>query len=308
MNVALPIIDIYASTDSIIKPGYTPVKIRVFEDDELSNNPATCSFFDESSPGDTGTVNYLQAFTSNGVSNINGNCSRLYQYGGTNLGLCRKIKIENMKTYNNEPLKSAYGYYASDREIINNNSLDNYNNYTDCNCENSILRDVKMPKVQDYDNINSREVFVQSNDSYCSTCSSNGKCYISSRHSINVLCINIAELQNNITENASSLTNIQTCDANNILEDSKQNPSDLDPSWAANYAAGVTTTSKGAAPLIYVPQDNTSIYIIVIGILIAIIIIGIIIIKLYKKKTTVDNVDMVEQSPYISTDASVTNV
>jgi hypothetical protein len=289
MNLALPIVDINSTASSgVVKPGYTPVKIRVFEDDELNSNLNACIFYDESKPNDERKVSYLQQFTSNGINNINASCSSLYQSGGNNLGLCKKIKTENMITYKNDPAKSAYGYFASDRKVISENSLDNYNNYTDCNCENSILRDVPLPIILGFSNINNREVFVQSNDSYCSSCSSNGRCYVSSRQAVNTLCINIAEVKESIAENASNINNIQTCEANNNVGSTDVNNAELNPNWAANYVAGQTTTTAVVAPanIIIQQNNNTTIFIIAITILVAIIIVGVIIFKLYKKTPT----------------------
>ncbi len=283
MNVALPIVDINSTTPSgVIKPGYTPVKIRVFEDGELTSTPASCSFLDESQPNEINKFSYLR----------NENCSALYQSGGTNLGLCNKIKKENMSTYKKDPAQSAYGFYAADRKVVGDNSLDNYNNYTDCNCENSILRDVPLPAVLGFQNINNREVFVQSNDSYCSACASNGKCYVSSRQAVNTLCINIAEIQNSLVEGASNLTNIQTCNANNTGGQTDLKDPELDPDWASKYISEQkkTTSSIALQPKIIIPQnDNTTIFIIAINILVAIIIIGVIIFKLYKKNSSNNN-------------------
>jgi hypothetical protein len=284
INIALPIINLEASSEAnIIARGYTPVKIRVFNDDDFTKKPELCNFYDESSPNSLNKVVYLQNFT--GKQNTNGNCTSLYTSGGSNLGLCRKIKDERKLMYNNQPARSAYSYYATDEKVLRDNSLAYYNNYTDCNCENSILRDIPLEGVFGFSNINNREVFVQSNDSYCTTCSTNGACYVSAKEAISALCINISNVQNSIAENASNITNVQTCQLDNQVGQT-ENVDDNKPDevWLQKYLIPPTTSS---APPINVPQgnnNNTIVLIIAITILVAIIIVGVIIIKLYKNK------------------------
>ncbi len=289
MNVALPIIDLNMGGSNLIKPGYTPVNIRVFSATEFNTNPGACLLMDESNPSDPSPEDYYQNFSADDLNLRNG-CISLYQSGATNLGLCKKIKEENRNTYNNDPLQSAYGYYASDRNVISDNSIDSYNNYTDCNCENSILRDVPID-VLGYSNISNREVFVQSNDSYCFSCSTNGRCFVYAKVSTTSLCINISNIKESIAENSSNITNIQSCNTDTSLTnpntDDSSNPERLlDPSWAASYLKPTGTSSKVAtdAPIIIQPPNN-NIAIISISVLIGILIIALIIIvfKLYKK-------------------------
>jgi hypothetical protein len=295
MNVALPIIDLNASGSNVIKPGYSPVNIRVFRENEFNINPNACKLLDESKPNEPVGIDYLQTFSTDNF-NLAPGCSSLYPSGGINLGLCKKIKIENMKTYNNDPLQSAYGYYASDRLVQSENSIDTYNNYTDCNCENSILRDVKLPSTLGYTNINNREVFVQSNDSYCFSCSSNGRCFVSSKVASNTVCINIAEVKESIAESSGSINNIQTCEANNNLNNPDIDESSLNPSFAGSYGQPTTTSSKVPTnPDIIVQAPNSNTAIIAISVLIGILIIALvfIIFRLYKKKN-IENTDYTE--------------
>jgi hypothetical protein len=58
MTVALPIVDLNSSSSNLIKPGYTPVRIRVFEDGEFNTNPTTCNFYVQNSPNEPNKFYY----------------------------------------------------------------------------------------------------------------------------------------------------------------------------------------------------------------------------------------------------------
>ncbi len=289
MTIALPIIDLNSIGSNLIKPGYTPIKIRVFEDSEFNTNPNTCKFYVQNSPNEQNKVSYLQNFTAQNLNDV-AVCSALYQSGSVNLGLCKKIKDENKQLYA-DPSQQSYGYYATDRNVISDNSLDSYNNYTDCNCENSILRDITLPAINGLTNLNHKEVFVQSADNYCTTCSTNGRCYVYAKLVTNSVCINIADIKDTIAENSSSITNIQKCSVNNEFLDPGADERTTDNSNLdlTGYIKP-TTKAAGNAPIIIQPSNNNT-AIIAISVLIGILIISlfVIIYKLYKK-STIDNV------------------
>jgi hypothetical protein len=300
MNIALPIVDIN-SINNPIKTGYQPIKIRVFEDGALDkDNPVECNFVDESQPGDKDSrgnyrkVSYLQKILQLNQG-ANAKCSSLYEDGGTNLGLCTKIKLERQVIYN-KPSQNAYGYYASNEQIIKDNSLDSYNNYTDCNCKNSILRDIILPTIAGYDNINSRETFVQSNDSYCSKCSAAGTCYISSSQRVSSLCINISEIQNSIADSSSNLQNIQSCNMSNTVNTPNSDTSapSTGEDWISQFLTPTSQSTDGNAQASTSKQpttsssmdSNTKNIIIGLSVVAGLIIIGLIIFIIYKKNKT----------------------
>ena len=53
---------------------------------------------------------------------------------------------------------------------------------------------------------NNIETIVQSNDIYCTTCSTAGKCYIGSDESVDTLCINYLDIESSL--NAQDNSNI----------------------------------------------------------------------------------------------------
>jgi hypothetical protein len=288
MIIALPNVDIFSSGANSIKEGYKPVKIILFEDDAFVRNPDVCRFIDQSQPNDPRTYSYYQDVLV-GNAGASAKCKSLYEGGGTNLGLCNKIKTERISTYKGKPAQSAYGFYATNQQVIKDNSLDLYNNYTDCNCLNSILRDINVPQVLGFSNLNSLEQLVQSNDAYCTKCSSAGICYISSAQRVNSLCINISEIQNTLVENNSNLQNIQNCSMDNTIGDTSY----VDPSIANDWVSQYITTSPVSEqqaqgglinPDQTIVQSNTNTIIIAISILIGIIIIAVILVKVYKPK------------------------
>jgi len=290
MNIALPTVDLNVYGPNSIKDGYTVFKVRVFEDNDFKD-PKTCLFIDESLPNDKSLVSYYQD-TLIGNAGANPKCKSLYERGGVNLALCEKIKAERISNYGGRPAQSAYGYYATNTKVLKDNSLDSYNNYTDCNCQNSILRDIRLPKLLGFDNLNSLETFVQSNDAYCSKCGGEGTCFISSLQRVNSLCINISEVQNALIENASNLQNIQTCSLQNTVGDSTYTDPALAASWASSYIMPTTQAPQAAksgllnqtsGAISQLSADNKKI-IIIISVFIGILIIIIIGVVIYKKR------------------------
>lgn len=304
MNIALPTVDLNLYGPNSIKEGYTAFKVRVFNDDAFKD-PKTCLFVDESLPNDDSQVSYYQD-TLIGNAGANPKCKSIYERGGVNLGLCEKVKAERISNYGGRPAQSAYGFYATNPKVLRDNSLETYNNYTDCNCQNSILRDIQLPKLLGFDNLNSVDTFVQSNDSYCSKCSGEGTCYISSLQKVSSLCINISEVQNSIVENASNLQNIQTCSLNNTVGDSAYSDPALAAQWASSYVMPTTQAPQAAKSGLlnaatsgnlsdFTSQNKTAI--IIISIFIVIIILIIIGVLIYKKKKSSDYSDYYPSYP-----------
>ena len=205
VNIALPIIDV-----NDIQPGYYPVKIQAFNGSPLTNklciisdnyniNPPRLNQLDEN----INKQNYLQPIiTKENNNTANDNCTAIYTTNGE--GLCSSIKNERQINYPNNLQANAYGYYASQPTVTDSmdksDTLLKYNNYTDCNCLNSVLRDTLKMET------NNIETIVQSNDIYCTTCSTAGKCYIGSDESVDTLCINYLDIESSL--NAQDNSNI----------------------------------------------------------------------------------------------------
>jgi hypothetical protein len=280
MLIALPDVNISGTAATTVKKGYKPVKIIVFNDSEFAENPDVCKFIDESQPNDDKIYSYYQTPL---IGNIGANikCKSLYESGQTNLELCKKIKFERGENYKSSAPQTAYGYFATDTKALKDNNLDQYNNYTDCNCENSILRNIDIPKVLGFSNLNSVDTLVQSNDAYCSKCATSGSCYISSMQRVNSLCINISQIQNALTDNSSNLQNIQSCSMSNTVDDGK-----AVADWASNYLNPTTqaVTQSVTADNSKSSSNNIKTIIIGIAILIVIIMIIVLIVRYLKKK------------------------
>jgi hypothetical protein len=212
MIIALPEIDtnhlktpLSAASKSLIKEGYYPVQIRVFDENETISS-SLCKFNDTKNE----EKDYFQQKVSKttGVS-ANLSCAALYASGATDLKLCKKIKNENNLIYHNAS-QGAYGYYAKENSY---DTLVTNNNYLDCTCKNSTLQDVNIASdnILLDTHINNNEILVQTNDSYCTNCSATGKCYIPSDQKVDSLCINIQNARNLVAEYNSNIMNTQSC-------------------------------------------------------------------------------------------------
>jgi hypothetical protein len=202
MTIALPNIDLTHS--KLIKEGYTPIKINVFNQSQLASldiYSPLCKFPNENK-SETGSFSYYQGILSKGTY-VNNACSAIYMDGTTDLNLCKKIKNENKSIYS-KTSQQAYGYYAEQP-----NNLTNYNNYYDCTCKNSILQDLDLNVFET--NVNNKEMIVQNNDSYCKTCSNGGRCFIETNQNAENICINMANVERLTAQGGSSINNVQNC-------------------------------------------------------------------------------------------------
>jgi hypothetical protein len=212
MIIALPIIEITNLTNPIL-PGYKPIKVKAFlEENDLtvdSFNITKCQFRNEATPNNPGNQQYYQT-TVTPQTPANSACSALYTSDGVDL--CGSVKNDRFNTYFNSRSKTAYGYYALDPKVlIDNKYLDNLNNYTDCNCKNSMLKGVNIQLMDGSSNFGVEETAIQSIDQHCSRCLSGGKCYISTYERATLLCVNLATFKENTVENNSNIKNDQNC-------------------------------------------------------------------------------------------------
>ena len=222
MVIALPYFDIDDPNNIQVTEGYTPVNIKVFNDPPNKN---LCVISDEISAlqinpqdGSLSKPSYYQPIVDKTNNKAANNlCSVIYTSAGitgtTGYNLCNLIKKERQLNYPTDPQASAYGYYASQSIITDLNpsdqssTLEKYNNYTDCNCINSVLRDnLKLP--------NNIESIVQSNDRYCIDCRTEGKCYIRSDEGVQSICINYIDVKEIIAEDNSNIIFNQNCNIN----------------------------------------------------------------------------------------------
>jgi hypothetical protein len=212
MIIGFPKIDLNESYEQQIDDIYYPINIKVFEDSvNLVNStkaPEECYFDDEYK--NRTNMNYYQTPISSVLTGAaNENCTLIYEEGLGRLDLCGNIKKERMVQHPNDLPKQSYGYYSNNPAI-----LDSANNYTDCNCQNSILKNPKLAvEIIDISpNIgNVGETMAQMNDKFCIDGMRNGKCYIPAYHGVSMLCVNMAGIKNIITENNSNIVNNQSC-------------------------------------------------------------------------------------------------
>ncbi len=144
---------------------------------------------------------------------LNNNCSVLYngtsEFSTNIKGFCDHVKEDRKKNYN-QPNKIAYGQYNND---------DNDNAYTDCNCNNSILRkyagDIKMdiynedtgklaPKLSD-------DLIVQYLDGRCKNIQSYNKTF---ERNISNLCIGTYNITNNAVSDGANINAGFECNIN----------------------------------------------------------------------------------------------
>ena len=212
INISLPY---FNDTYDSLKEGYFSCKI----DDIIGLNSndlfdsSKCNFnpdFGKNIP-----VNYFQVPISQlgGENRANENCTNIYSTNINSLNLCGSIKGEQDINYSNNRARKSYGYYGNDAV-----KLESFNSYRDCNCLNSVLREIKQDnldindeEISSLSNLNIYESLVQTNDAYCSKCATEGTCYIPSNQISRQLCVNIASLKDIITDNNSNVKNNQIC-------------------------------------------------------------------------------------------------
>jgi hypothetical protein len=219
MKIGLPDIDISNPNNIKINDGYIPININVFNNITDPTNSSqwdnNCYLTDETELIN-GAVNYYQPPINKESATIaNDYCTFLYTNSntsvGTNLNLCGSIRAERDLNYGNNTPQGSYGYYANSQQVNDTSNtqqfrtLETLNNYTDCNCLNSILR--FLPNI----NIQQMEQLVQSNDTYCSSCASEGICYIESDQKDQFLCINYLSVGQSVAENNSNIVFNQNC-------------------------------------------------------------------------------------------------
>jgi hypothetical protein len=226
MRVALPDIDLEG--DKLIKDGYAPISIRIFDDKQMDDkdpsfNRELCKIQNEDSNDVQVKKDYYQSVLEKGNA-ANESCRSIYMSGSTDLKLCKRIKTENNLIYKNAS-QGAYGYYAKEQKY---EDLFTNGNYFDCSCINSTLRDIDMSTFDT--NINNKETVVQTNDSYCALCSGAGKCFIPTNEKINEsLCINISNVRNLVSEYNSNITNSQSCSTNYSYNGNRTPEGELPP-------------------------------------------------------------------------------
>ncbi len=209
MLIGLPIID-----GSNVNGGYYPVKIQLFNiDPQKITDP---SEWDKYCFIDNDNSYYQLPINKETNPVANPNCTALYTNYNTgiseNLNLCGSIEAERTINYSDNNQQISYGFYATDPAVIdsqNNQSfrtLETLNNYTDCNCLNSILR-----LIPNADKIQQMEQLVQSNDTFCTSCASEGICYIESDQKDQFLCLNVLNVGTEIAENSSNIIYNQNC-------------------------------------------------------------------------------------------------
>ncbi len=147
----------------------------------------------------------------------NNNCSTLYngtsEISSNIKGFCDHIKEDRQKNYS-DPSKIAYGMYKND---------DNNNAYTDCNCNNSILRkyagDIKMDIYnEDTGEIAphlSDDLIVQYLDGRCKNIQSYNKTF---ERNIKNLCIGSYNITNNAVSDGASINVGFQCNINTNTE------------------------------------------------------------------------------------------
>ena len=215
MVIALPNIDINNAA-APVKDGYYPVNIQIY-DNPSDVKTANCNFINEATPNITTQQSFYQKIIQQN-SNVaaNPNCTALYTAGGSNTNLCGSVKSDRTYNYAGNLPRIAYGFYATDP-----NNLNSYNNYTDCNCQNSMLRDISHVEIiSGAPNIGVKDTLVQSNDTYCTDCLTSGKCYIPSYQRSTSLCINLSSIKDAVAENNSNIKNNQECNTTNINQTS----------------------------------------------------------------------------------------
>jgi hypothetical protein len=194
MSISLPIIDPIVDGPECVKPGYKPVNIRIFNSNqaEMEQN---CSIDNN---------NYLLPvnFGTTGIE-TDTNCKLLYEGPTENQGLCNSIKNDRSKQSTSGKV-IAYGLYDND---INNV-------YADCNCLNSVLRNLNNFKsAYAFDD----EIIVQKFDLRCS--SLGNMAYKLQNKEVKTLCINIVDL-NNIYVQEEGIVNLnQNCPVDSVSVD-----------------------------------------------------------------------------------------
>lgn len=221
--IALPIIE-----NDTVNPGYYPVNIKVFgsENDDndkfITNSKINCLLVNKTPYDDLSDnpISYYQSpFDKKQTSSANSACTAIYTNRNSGLNLCNSIKNERTINYSDDISKQSYGYYA---DLSQNLVL--YNNYNDCNCQNSILKNIPVEissGVPNKPNVNMDEMLAQSIDYYCTSCLQEGKCYIPSYQVSESLCINLSNISNSVAENNSNIVNNQSCNNNLDLPSSE---------------------------------------------------------------------------------------
>ncbi len=192
MNNLNEIVGIETSTNTI-----TPVQITIFNSSS-DINQQNCTF-------DTG--NYYLKLGESGGFIPTGECKILYKGINENNGFCNRVKKDRQRVYSNK-LQVAYGPYTINQDGLNTNR--------DCNCENSILRDVSLEE-----NISNNsgtpiddEVIVQNFDKRCTLLGNNVYKFTNAKTSN--LCVNITNIENSDISG--------TLDAKSSCANSSNNP------------------------------------------------------------------------------------
>jgi hypothetical protein len=278
MIIGFPNIDLNKSYEKQIDDIYYPINIKVFDDSvnllHSTVSPIECSFDDEYKK--TTNINYYQTPISTVLTGgANENCTIIYEQGFGRLNLCGNIKKEREIQHPTDLPKQSYGYYSNTPAI-----LDSANNYTDCNCQNSILKNPKLgAELIETSGIIGEvgEMMAQLNDKFCIDGTRNGKCYIPSYHGVNMLCINMAAIKNIVTENNSNILNNQSCNVSQGSPTPTTSPISLNTTspTSTSLISEPTTTSIPVTP-----QKSQNI--ILIAIVIVIIILILIALKIFK--------------------------
>ena len=270
--IAFPDIQLNKPYDQQISNIYYPVNIKVFQDlDRLEDSTKNyCIFKNELLKDDADYSFFQNPISKTSIGAANASCSTIYEGGGGNLDLCGLIKNERDMQHPSDLSKQSYGFYS-----INPNTLNSLNNYTDCNCRNSMLKQFPVEIIENAPNVSDLgEMMAQSNDRYCSECARAGSCYIPANHTVESLCINIAKITDVVAENNSNVVNNQSCNMGG--NSAKVDMGDKLPSYVP------PSPSSPSSPTTPPSSSNTTTYIL-IGIAILIVIILILIgLKLFK--------------------------
>jgi hypothetical protein len=236
MKIALPTINLsddVTGTTELIEPGYTPVSFSIFSSNEDLQQNCKIERTQYALPEDFGIPGHR----------TEEHCSALYAEDG----LCKQIENDRRKQ-TSDLYKIAYGYYPADQEFLNV--------YSDCNCENSTLRNKKKAFSSSF--TFDENILAQKFDGRCT--SQGDRAYKIENFETN-MCINISNEQDLSADENSSINTNQSCSNVKNITDQESYANDdngLGPAPPTTPAPATTPAPTTSTKRKSVPTPTTT--------------------------------------------------